>query len=33
MGSLFHSEVLPLVYAVLFGSLAWARFTSSDITS
>ncbi len=31
--SLLTGLELPLVYAAIFGSLAWARITSSDVTS
>ena len=30
---LLHSLLACGVYAVIFGSIAWARFTSADITS
>jgi ABC-2 type transport system permease protein len=33
VGSLVSSSMLQLPYVVLFGALAWARFTSKDITS
>ncbi|MDX6206659.1 MAG: type transport system permease protein [Frankiales bacterium] len=31
--SLLHSTLVPLAYTAVFGSLAWARITSADITS
>jgi ABC-2 type transport system permease protein len=31
--SLIHSTALPLAYTAIFGALAWARITTSDITS
>jgi ABC-2 type transport system permease protein len=31
--SLLHSTFVPLAYTAVFGSLAWARITSADITS
>jgi ABC-2 type transport system permease protein len=31
--TLLHGLLSFAVYAVLFGSFAWARFTSSDVTS
>lgn len=31
--SLLHSTLIPLAYTAIFGSLAWARITSADITS
>ena len=31
--SLLHSTLVPLAYTAIFGSLAWARITSADITS
>lgn len=33
VGSLVHSTALPLAYTAVFGSLAWARITSADVTS
>jgi ABC-2 type transport system permease protein len=32
-GDLLHGLLSFAVYAVIFGSLAWARFTSADVTS
>jgi ABC-2 type transport system permease protein len=31
--SLLHSTFVPLAYTAIFGSLAWAKITSADITS
>jgi ABC-2 type transport system permease protein len=31
--SLLHSTLVPLAYTAIFGSLAWAKITSADITS
>lgn len=31
--TLLHSTLIPLAYTAIFGSLAWARITSADITS
>lgn len=31
--TLLHSTLVPLAYTAIFGSLAWARITSADITS
>ena len=33
VSSLVHSTLVPLAYTVIFGSLAWARITTADITS
>jgi ABC-2 type transport system permease protein len=33
IGNLLSSSALQLAYIVVFGALAWARFTSKDITS
>jgi ABC-2 type transport system permease protein len=33
VGSLVHSAFVPLAYTAIFGSLAWARITSADVTS
>jgi ABC-2 type transport system permease protein len=32
-GDLLHGLLSFAVYAVIFGSIAWARFTSADVTS
>jgi ABC-2 type transport system permease protein len=32
-GSLLHGLLSFAAYIVIFGSLAWARFTSADVTS
>jgi ABC-2 type transport system permease protein len=33
IGSLAHSLLVPVAYTAIFGSAAWARLTSADITS
>jgi ABC-2 type transport system permease protein len=32
-GTLLHGLLSFAVYIVIFGSVAWARFTSADVTS
>jgi len=32
-GDLLHGLLSFAVYIVIFGSIAWARFTSADVTS
>ncbi len=33
VSSLLHSLWLPVAYTIVFGSLAWSRITSADVTS
>jgi len=33
VGNLVSMSALQLPYVLIFGTLAWARFTSKDITS